>query len=442
MNHVCHFQDYLMRLTRSEKAGVLADAGVGEVVWPESEFSPPPRDNHITDRAAYRDLVRELRALFGRDGSVALEALLGVDGELTWATQIPDRARELLTHLRDAERDGESIERWATHPDNWCLVYTDQPAYSLQSRVSALFPCLVFDDGPLEVSGDVSAVSLSGVEDILRNLGVYHIWKRGNYGQGGPVVVVDTGYAPLNAADTVQLRAVARMDPLDTDGHGTAMIHLMRAISPSAPITSLRVMETHSGGRIWDLVSALTQLHTVSGHIVSIALGVPPSWVAGLGPSAASFRESIANIIDGIGRANNFPVCAAGNDGHAQLRWPAAATQCLAVGSHNGSYTRSTFSNYTNDGPNFLLTTGGEIRRNDDRVEAMGRYGPGQTRDIVGTSFSSAAACGFASLLQGYSWFARMNVESRISLLRSQCRRNSEGFALLNAADIGALWPL
>jgi len=76
------------------------------------------------------------------------------------------------------------------------------------------------------------------------------------------------------------------------------------------------------------------------------------------------------------------------------------------------------------------------------RVPGFGNYGFGLNRDVYGTSFSTAVASAVACLLMAYGWFSQMNIASRISLFANLCRRNAEGFPLLNIINVGAGWPL
>ena len=98
---------------------------------------------------------------------------------------------------------------------------------------------------------------------------------------------------------------------------------------------------------------------------------------------------------------------------------------------------------YLDDGAaNLVLAPGGDVRQIDRKVEALGFYGFGLTRELYGTSFSTAVSTALACLLMDYQWFAEMAVASRISLFRNHCRRNDEGFPILNVVDLGAIWPL
>jgi len=197
-----------------------------------------------------------------------------------------------------------------------------------------------------------------------------------------------------------------------------------------------------SGGQIWNLIAGLTLLHPRIGAIVNLSLGVSPEWVRGLGPQAVGFKEALSNVLASLAARQNFAISAAGNDGLPDLRWPAAAPDSRAVGSHNPAFARSSFSNFRDDAQNLILAPGGDIRQMDGRIEGFGRYGKGLTRDVFGTSFSTAVTSAVACLRMNYPWFRDMQARSRISLFKNHCRRNDQGFPILNVVDIGAVWPL
>jgi hypothetical protein len=186
----------------------------------------------------------------------------------------------------------------------------------------------------------------------------------------------------------------------------------------------------------------MSQLYPQSGNVVNLSLGVSPDWVRGLGPQAIAFKDSISNILSSLSSQSNFAISAAGNDGLPDLRWPAAAPTTLAVGSHNSSLTRSSFSNFLPGAANLVLAPGGDVRAQDNRVEGFGRYGHGLSRELFGTSFSTAVASAVSCLLMAYPWFSSMQVLSRISLFKNHCHQNEQGFSILNVTDIGAVWPI
>jgi len=285
-------------------------------------------------------------------------------------------------------------------------------------------------------------VSLEHLDDILQNTGIYSLWRSGHLGESASAIVLDTGVSQRLAGQGVQAKAVAGLSSVDVDGHGSAIVSLIRALSPRTMIESICVSQAYSGGQIWNLQSGLTGLYGRQGNVVNISLGVSPEWVRALGGQASGFRDSMTNVLAGLASTKNIAVCAAGNDGMPDLRWPAAAADSLAVASHNAAFVLSAFSNYRSEATNLVLAPGGEVRRLDGKAESFGRYGAGLSREAYGTSFSTAIASALCCLLMDCGWFNEMQVASRISLFKNHCRRNEQGFPILNAIDIGAVWPI
>jgi hypothetical protein len=147
-------------------------------------------------------------------------------------------------------------------------------------------------------------------------------------------VVLDTGVnGRLAALSGIGAFSVGSLHPADVDGHGSAIVELIHALSPRTSIESLCVTQSYSGGQIWNLVAGLTSLHLRRGVVVNLSLGVSPEWVRNLGPQAIGFREAISNTLSSRAAQDSLAVSAAGNDGLPELRWPAACLDSLAVGS-------------------------------------------------------------------------------------------------------------
>jgi hypothetical protein len=441
---ICHFQDYMSALSAGEKRGILhrADAEVLRELKP-SHFDKP--DILSIDREPYRQLVSDVRRVFAGNAPAALTALVEAGPDAAAAQGLSGSSREALLLARErVEQSSREIPAWALDPENWFLIGTNEAPITIQSRISSAFPCILFENGPIEcaAAGDLD-VRLANIEDILQATGVYQLWAKGNMGQDGVVCVLDTGASSaLVGLSGVSANAVDGLQSEDRDGHGTAVIEMIRALSPRVTIESMCVTQSYSGGQIWNLVAGLTSLYTVSQRVVNLSLGVTPEWVATLGPQGLGFRETMSNVLRSLAARGHFPVAAAGNDGAGTLRWPAASAESLAVGAHNAAFERSAFSNHRSDALNMVLAPGGEVRQIDGKIIGFGRYGEGLTRDIYGTSFSTAVASALASLLSAYEWFASMQVPSKISLFKNHCRRNSEGYSILNVADVGAVWPI
>jgi len=461
---ICFFQDYLADIAPSEKIGILAEAGAKVLQHPESEYldSRQPKYNRLP-RPQYRGLVDEFRRVFARNASRALSAFILSGPESAAARGFSGASREILYTIakefpdenpedrgfRDREfAEGfpplhQQLSSWALDPRNWYLVAGDESPVTLQSRIWAEFPCLVFGNGPIECAmAQDPEIQLERLEDILQSTGIYSLWSSGRMGQSAGAVILDTGVSQRLIGQGVNATAVGGLSPVDADGHGSAIVSLIRALSPRTSIDSICVTQAYSGGQIWNLTSGLTGLFNRRGHIVNISLGVSPEWIRALGGQAAGFRDSMSNVLASLASTSNFTVSAAGNDGISDLRWPAAASDSLAVASHNTAFALSSFSNFRAEATNLVLAPGGDLRQMDGKIESFGHYGSGFAREVYGTSFSAAIASALSCLLMDCQWFSEMQVASRISLFRNHCRRNEQGLPILNAIDIGAVWPI
>jgi len=398
--------------------------------------------------------------LFARSAAKALSAFVSAGATSEAAQNLSEPSRATLDRIaeefnseefgdRDLPREirkplYQRLSSWALDPRNWYLVASDESPFTMQARVWSGFPCLVFENGPIECSGEASNsdVELERLEDILQTTGVYGLWSSGHLGRGGTAVVLDTGVSQRLVGNSIHASAVTGLSPIDVDGHGSAVVSVIRALSPQSRIESICVSQSYSGGQIWNLISALSQLYPRNNIVVNISLGASPEWVRGLGAQAVGFQDSISNLLASLAAVMNFTISAAGNDGLPDLRWPAASLDSLAVASHNSAFTLSSFSNFREGAQNLILAPGGDVRRLDGKIEAFGHYGQSLAREIYGTSFSTAIASAIACLLMEYDRFRHMLIGSRISLFTNHCRRNDRGFPILNLTDVGAVWPL
>ena len=391
----------------------------------------------------YRSLVLEFQQTFAQNAITVLESFLTAPEQTRLPTAISDQSQEILFGLRK-KYTPSTYRTWALNPENWFLVETEHSAAYFHSRVAAQFPCSAFPNGPLACSSYTNLdVKLEKLDHIINQTGLEQLWSANNFGQETHVSILDTGVSTQIFSGTEsQLRAVGNLSPNDIDGHGTAVYELIKSVAPMATIDSLCILQEYSGGQIWNLIQGFTEFFGVRDAIINTSVGVPQEWVAQLPNGGVSFEQSMNNILMALNANQNICVSAAGNDGVGRLRWPAASTEVLAVGSNNEAFKKSSFSNYVENGKNFILSPGGDYRRTDGFVSSLGRYGLELSRDLYGTSFSCAITSGILALLQRYDWFRGMNTRSKISLIRNNCARNEEGFPLFNVDDIGAIWPL
>jgi len=445
-NKICLFHDYLSDIHPKEKIQILKKLGVEVFFDPEETLKDDKRKHGFTHdlRHQYADTIQHVRRVFGRFAPNALSAITQAHGDFGWSDIFSSRHKEFFKYLgKSSDRLIPNIPKWAIDPWNWFYVNSSKGTYELQSDITSMFPCTVINDVPLECLSPSSLVKLENIEEILRTTGIYQAWENKNFGENSKVVIFDTGVSSeIESMFKVELESISGLSKYDNDGHGSAVSELVLAIAPKAKLKSFKVLETYSEGTIWNLISGITSLYNDTDLIINISLGVNPIYINSLGPGAVSFKEAINNIITSASSQRHFIICASGNDGASALRWPAAANDSLAVGSYNSLNLLSSFSNYSETAANYIVAPGGEIRTEDHTMEIFGKYGNGLSRDIFGTSFSCAISSGISALLHDYGWFKSMDIPSRLSLFRNHCRKNKNGFPVLNISDIGAIWPL
>lgn len=440
---ICLFQDYLSAISIREKNQIFRDLRVEIIDSHPEESETKYRPLGAEFRNQYRNVIIELKDKFGKFGPNSLEAIAKAETDNLLVNEFSEKSRRFFNRLREQiEIFSSPIASWAINPINWFRITSKKSAYELQTEISSEFPCLIFDDIPLECFSTPD-VSLANLDEILSLTGIFQAWQNDNFGKKGKIVVLDTGISPdLKNQFNINETTVGSLSPGDDDGHGTAICALILALVPKAEIESIKVMSSFDNGNIWNLINGLTSLYSRKFLVINTSLGLKSQFIGSLGPAAISLQEAISNIVSSSASQHSFLIGAAGNEARNQLSWPSAASEALSVGAHTGSLTLSSFSNYSTSANNFILTPGGDLRKSDLKTETFGKYGQGLSRNIYGTSFSCAIATSISALLQNYSWFQAMDIPSRISLFRNHCRKNIDGFPILNIADIGAVWPL
>jgi len=445
-NKICLFHDYLSDIPPKVKVEMLNEMHAEVIDHRERNHKENERPYNFTSdiRSQYREVVIETRKKFGRYAPNALSAIIRAHGDTEWSNIFSKRNHEFFGYLSEMPSQMiDDIPIWALDSNNWFHIASKKGTYELQSEVSSIFPCTIFDDVPIECLSPNPEVSIENFDEILRTTGIYQAWQNDNFGENSKVIIIDTGITDqLRNRFSIEESTVGGLPLGDTDGHGTAISEMVLALAPKTKVESIKVMGSYSEGNIWNLISALSSLYKKNDCIINISLGVIPNYINSLGSGAISFRDSITNIVDSASSQKCFIISAAGNDSNPYLRWPSAAPNALAVGGHNASVMLSSFSNFSESAQNYILTPGGELRSEDHKLETFGNYGIGLARSIYGTSFSCAIASGVSAILQSYGWFRSMDIPSRISLFRNHCKKNSNGYPILNIADIGAVWPL
>lgn len=231
---ICHFHDYLSALSHRTKLEILREAKV-ELVTTPKEVQVEERSQALNTES-YRELIVELRRSFGQETPTALSSLLVTNPEAPIFRRMPETVRKAIFLAREYGQEAyHRVPSWALDPSNWFLINSERGPFTLQSQISARFPCMLFENGPIECAApDELDVDLINLEEILQATGIYSLWEKRNFGDNVTICVLDTGVSGRRGRVTKQ--AVGGMSPDDRDGHGTAIIELIRTLCPNAEI--------------------------------------------------------------------------------------------------------------------------------------------------------------------------------------------------------------
>jgi hypothetical protein len=165
------------------------------------------------------------------------------------------------------------------------------------------------------------------------------------WGRGVTVAVLDTGVAsdPTLSGGRIQYLDVGLGITPGTgqeDGHGTAVAGLVAGASPDAPgvasaanILSIRVTGADGTSDSFTLAQGILAAVDAGARIINISMG------------SYSATTVLANAIDYASAQGAVVVASAGNDGAAQLTWPAADPRVISVGAVDALEQQVYFSN-------------------------------------------------------------------------------------------------
>ena len=194
---------------------------------------------------------------------------------------------------------------------------------------------------PAEDRPKVSEVPLGN--DSLAFLGV--AGDHSQWGRGVTVAVLDTGVASdvtLGGGRVQYLDAGQGLLPGTgkDDGHGTAVAGLIAGASPDAPgvasaanILSIRITAADGMSDSFTLAQGILAAVDAGARIINISMG------------SYSSPAVLTSAIDYAYAQGAVIVAAAGNDGAAQLEWPAADPRVVSVGAVDALGQQVSFSN-------------------------------------------------------------------------------------------------
>lgn len=179
---------------------------------------------------------------------------------------------------------------------------------------------------------------------------------RSQWGRGVTIAVLDTGVAPdltlsggrVHALD-IGLGLAPGSGP--EDGHGTAVAGLVAGAASDAPgvaaaatILSIRVTDQDGLSDSFTVAQAILAAVDAGARIVNLSLGT------------YSDSTVLTNAITYAIASGAVIVASAGNDGAAQLTWPAADPRVISVGAVDALEQQVYFSNA---GPQLKITAPG-----------------------------------------------------------------------------------
>lgn len=242
--------------------------------------------------------------------------------------------------------------------------------------------------------------------------------------QATAAVLDGTTWVNKGTAAGVDQATAAVLDDPDhaAFGHGTMVAGVVHLVAPAARIMPVKAFRASGQGSTSDILRAIYFSVNKGAKVLNMSFSRPtPSLEMKIALDYAALRGVIA-------------VASAGNEGTAQLRYPAAYDNVIGVASTSNSDVRSWFSNYGSR----LVTLAGPGEG------VITTYPWGTFAAAWGTSFSTPIVSGAAALLVGIQASASPN--QVVSAVSHAKRLTSElGFGRIDvyqAVAAGrAMWP-
>ncbi|HPA20335.1 MAG TPA: S8 family serine peptidase [Verrucomicrobiae bacterium] len=164
-----------------------------------------------------------------------------------------------------------------------------------------------------------------------------------SWGAGVKVAVLDAGIQPHPALAGVTIRSVDLMGgstEVAYSGHATAVASLLAGsaagipgVSPGVEIFDIRVLDASGTGDSFTLASGILRAADMGAQVITLSLG--------------TYGDSpmIRDAVDYALARNIAIVAAAGNDGYANLTYPARYPGVIAVGAIDATGATAPFSN-------------------------------------------------------------------------------------------------
>ncbi len=223
----------------------------------------------------------------------------------------------------------------------------------------------------------------------VERVGAPAVWNTTG-GEGVRVAVLDTG--ALNASGGYNV-LVNSSNYADTDGHGTAVLGVVRDVAPNASVYAVKIMNS-STGRLSDALAGLQWAVDHNMSIVTMSFGF------------ADYSPIFRDAVEAAARDGVLLVAAAGNSGAPDLEYPAGYSSVVGVGATDQSDLLAHFSDHG-------LET--EFVAPGVNVSTDGLSGPVV---VNGTSVAAPHVAGVAALLLAEN--TSLNASGVRSLLRQK----------------------
>jgi thermitase len=182
-----------------------------------------------------------------------------------------------------------------------------------------------------------------------QKIGCAAVWDLWTGDAGTVIAIVDTGINYNHADLTGKVikgydYANNDSDPLDDNGHGTHCAGIAAAntnngvgiagVAYNCKLMAVKVLDSGGSGSLTAVASGINYATSNGAKVVSLSLGSSGG--------DSTLQSAVNNAWN-----NGVVVCAAaGNNGSTSLFYPAAYTNCIAVGATDSSDNRASFSNY------------------------------------------------------------------------------------------------
>jgi subtilisin family serine protease len=213
--------------------------------------------------------------------------------------------------------------------------------------------------------------------------------KQSSNGSGASPAIVNQSSAAILDPQSV---ANLGQPQYQAFGHGTMVAGIIHLVAPTARIMPLKAFGADGTGYLSDVLRAIYFAVQYDADVINMSF------------SFSTYSYEVARALKYANQHQMICVSSAGNDGKAEIVYPAALTGVMGVASTTNNDTLSTFSNYGADLV-WVATPGEGIVT----TYPFGTYGAGW-----GTSFSAPIVSGAAALLLSVNGNCNENCAERL----------------------------